>query len=186
MLAFIIFIIIHKEYKFFEAGCRTDSESVAYLADSLFDDESLENVGQRREYHFEWDEHFKRVTNVVMQTRTPAFAMDYFYLMEIPEDFSGNWSLLSYKKLRMLYIVFHFTFFGKDKSSGFSVNDLEYSNLKERTVNRILIGPANLDITSSVYHRLNLIIQASKPYDYVPYSKSSEGILTHLYWTLIL
>ncbi|GAB6029598.1 Vacuolar protein sorting-associated protein 13B [Chamberlinius hualienensis] len=147
----------NNETKFFTAGVEdkefNSSHSNLFIQDSLFDDESIENNGQHREYCFDWDQHFQIFSDEDICTKTPALALDYLYLLEIPDDIS-------------------------EKSSGISINDLENSSLKEKTFIRIFMTSPELELNSSVVHRFQIIMAASKPYDYEPYAKTKEDTQT--------
>lgn len=58
--------------------------------DSLFDAEALENNGRKRNYNISWDFHLFTVTESTLLERTPAFALDYVYKLEIPDDMSSE------------------------------------------------------------------------------------------------
>lgn len=59
---------------------------MAHKMDSLFDSEAAENKGQQRLYNSSWDYHVDTVTESSLLERTPAFASDYIYQVEVPDD----------------------------------------------------------------------------------------------------
>lgn len=64
--------------------------SNSHKTDSLFDAEAPENKGRKRNYNVSWDFHLYTVTESTLLERTPAFALDYVYKLEIPEDMSSE------------------------------------------------------------------------------------------------
>lgn len=70
--------------------CFIGSPSNAHKTDSLFDAEAPENNGKKRNYNFSWDFHLFTVTETTLLERTPAFALDYVYKLEIPEDMTSD------------------------------------------------------------------------------------------------
>lgn len=58
--------------------------------DSLFDAEAIENKGQKRQYNASWDYHMIVYSESVLLERTPAFAYDFLYQMEVPNDTSSD------------------------------------------------------------------------------------------------
>lgn len=66
------------------------SASNAHKADSLFDADAPENNGRKRSYNVSWDFHLFTVTETTLLDRTPAFAMDYVYRLEIPDDITSE------------------------------------------------------------------------------------------------
>ncbi|VEN36376.1 unnamed protein product [Callosobruchus maculatus] len=51
--------------------------------DSLFDGNAEENKGNKRKYNRSWDYHMTVFTEAVLLERTPAFAFDYLYQLEV-------------------------------------------------------------------------------------------------------
>lgn len=52
--------------------------------------EAAENKGQRRNYNVSWDYHLSTITEAVLLERTPAFALDYIYQLELPDDMTSE------------------------------------------------------------------------------------------------
>ncbi|XP_047111784.1 vacuolar protein sorting-associated protein 13B [Schistocerca piceifrons] len=127
--------------KFFSAGHKQEN----YLADSLFDVDSVENKGRKRNYNILWDFHVDTITEALLLEKTPALAFDYLYMLELPDDFNSE-------RLSELG------------------SDLEYSNLPERALCRVVVGPMLLRLSSGLFHRLQAVQGAALLYDYCPYS----------------
>ncbi|XP_074031826.1 vacuolar protein sorting 13B isoform X2 [Leptinotarsa decemlineata] len=83
-------------------------------------------------------------TESVLLERTPAFAFDYLYHMEVPSDVSS------------------------DKLSDMGSN-YEFSNLSERSCIRNCFGPFKLRLCSGFFHRMSSLQVAASYYDYPPY-----------------
>lgn len=118
---------------------------MAHKSDSLFDAEAVENKGQRKNYNTSWDLHLNTTTEAAMLERTPAFATDYVYQLELPDDTSS------------------------ERLSEFG-SDLEYSNFHERSLLRVVVGPLKLSLPSGLFHRIGSLRTAASAYDYSPYS----------------
>ncbi|CAB4069793.1 VPS13B [Lepeophtheirus salmonis] len=71
-----------------------DKKGSLYLSGSLFDkdrgDESGIPIEKRRNYDIVWDAHMDEVTEEIMLERSSAFALDYLYYWEIPNDWSSE------------------------------------------------------------------------------------------------
>lgn len=70
--------------------CVLGSVTNHHKSDSLFDAEAIENKGQRRQYNNSWDYHLTVYSESVLLERTPAFAYDFLYQMELPSDASSD------------------------------------------------------------------------------------------------
>ncbi|QQP35289.1 Uncharacterized protein FKW44_023462, partial [Caligus rogercresseyi] len=116
-----------------------------YLRGSLFD----EDRGMRKVYDVVWDAHMEEVTEEALLERSSAFAMDYLYFWEIPSD-------LNSEQLSEICA------------------DLEYSNLSERALLRAVLGPFVIQYSTGFRHRIDLIQDALKYYDYCPYYEFSD------------
>lgn len=57
---------------------------------SLFDPNSPENQFEKRTYTSSVDFHLSVNTEAVLLERTPAFAIDYLYKLDLPEDFNSD------------------------------------------------------------------------------------------------
>ncbi|KAF5303499.1 hypothetical protein FQA39_LY09962 [Lamprigera yunnana] len=119
--------------------------SMAHKVDSLFDSEAVENKGLNRMYNMFWDYHMETLTESVLLERTPAFAFDYLYQVELFDDDVND----------------HLSELG---------SDLEYSNLREKSFIRIVFGPLRLRVKSGFFHRISSLRIAASTYDYQPYS----------------
>ncbi len=124
--------------------------SKEYIKDSLFpkdfgheNDESLP-VERRRLYNVNWDEHLEITSEEKMLIRSPAFAMDYIYVLEIPDDYSS------------------------EQLSEVGC-DLEHSGLTERALCRFVFGPCKVNVCSGLFHRGSMLAKAAAQYDYPPY-----------------
>lgn len=75
---------------FLKSGVPPGSgHAYSFLSSSLFDPLAPENCKQERKYCFNWAEHFSTLTEEVMVKRYPAFAFDYLYQLDIPDDWIG-------------------------------------------------------------------------------------------------
>nr|CAD7196002.1 unnamed protein product [Timema douglasi] len=77
--------------------------------------------------------------------KSPAIAVDFLYMLEVPEDYASE-------RLSELG------------------SDLEYSNLSEKSLCRIVMGQTILNVSSGLFHRVQMLRHAAKLYDYSPYS----------------
>ena len=84
------------------------------------------------------------VTEDNMLERSPAVAIDYMYVLDIPQDYSS------------------------EQLSEIG-SDLEYSNLSERALCRFVFGPSKLNVCSGLIHRAQTLSHFSSMYDYPPY-----------------
>ncbi|XP_029039570.2 vacuolar protein sorting-associated protein 13B isoform X3 [Osmia bicornis bicornis] len=115
-----------------------------YLKDSLFDNDSVENKGKKREYKQGIYYYLCAVSEERLIERCPAFAMDYVHCVELPDDITP------------------------EKLAEFGSN-FEYSNFHERRVMRYIIGDLTVRLCSGIFHRIETIKQAAANYDYNPY-----------------
>ncbi|XP_076631853.1 vacuolar protein sorting 13B isoform X1 [Colletes latitarsis] len=123
-----------------------------YLKDSLFDDESVENKGKKRDYKQGIYYYLNTVSEERLIERCPAFAMDYVHCVELPDDITP------------------------EKLAEFGSN-FEYSNFHERRVMRYIIGDLTIRLCSGVFHRIDTIKQAAANYDYNPYLVTKQDPL---------
>ena len=127
------------------------SKTRKYLSGSLFEkdfgSESGDQVPKERQrsYVLDWDGHLDALTEEKMLERTPAFAMDLLYHLDLPEEMTS------------------------EQLSDFGL-DLEYSDLTERSLCRFVFGPARLNVCSGLTHRILIINHFCSAYDYPPYS----------------
>lgn len=127
------------------------SKTRKYLSGSLFEkdfgSESGDQVPKERQrsYVLDWDGHLDALTEEKMLERTPAFAMDLLYHLDLPEEVTS------------------------EELSEFGL-DLEYSDLTERSLCRFVFGPARLNVCSGLTHRILIINHFCSAYDYPPYS----------------
>ncbi|XP_072392830.1 intermembrane lipid transfer protein VPS13B [Diabrotica undecimpunctata] len=124
---------------------KIGSETNTHKSDSLFDVEAVENKGKKRQYNTSWDYHMSMYTESVLLERTPAFAFDYLYQMDMPNDTSSE--ILS--------------------EMG---SDFEFSNFVENSSMRLCLGPFKLRLCSGFFHRLSSLQVAASYYDYPPYA----------------
>ncbi|CAL7938023.1 unnamed protein product [Xylocopa violacea] len=115
-----------------------------YLKDSLFDNDSVENKGKKRDYKQGIYYYLLTVSEERLVERCPAFAMDYVHCVELPDDITP------------------------EKLTEFGSN-FEYSNFHERRVMRYIISDLTIRLCSGIFHRIETIKQAAANYDYNPY-----------------
>ncbi|KAF5296670.1 hypothetical protein FQR65_LT10210 [Abscondita terminalis] len=118
--------------------------SMAHKMDSLFDPEAVENKDQSRTYNISWDFHLMTVTESTLLECTPGLAIDYLYQIDVPDDIND------------------------ETLSELSAN-LEYSNLVEKSLLRVIVGPIRVRICSGFFHRIQSLRGAAASYDYPPY-----------------
>lgn len=79
-----------------------------------------------------WDLHLENETETVMLEKTPAVGLDYIYRIEYPDDASSeDIALLS--------------------------GNLEQSNLPERALVRLVVGPTNVHVDEDFVRRLGVL-----------------------------
>lgn len=61
-----------------------------YKLDSLFDSDRDDSKSQRKMFIKSWDHYLSTITEDVMLEKTPAFAIDYLYHLEVPDDYSSE------------------------------------------------------------------------------------------------
>ena len=125
------------------------SEGNRFLDKSLFaPDHGSEEVTKPRElldlHDPVWDNHVETVTETVMLDRTPALALDYVYNIDLPPEA------------------------GSDDLSELG-QDLENSNLAERALCRLVLGPLMINVTQGCVARMTTVHDLVQDYDYVPY-----------------
>lgn len=114
-----------------------------HIMNSLFDP-TINPDNPRKYFTISWDYYLNTITEAVLLEKTSAFAIDFLYHLEVPDDFSS------------------------EKLSEFE-NDLEYSNLVERSICRLVAGPSVINVCSGLIHRLSTLYEVMKSYDYPPY-----------------
>ncbi|GFY45339.1 vacuolar protein sorting-associated protein 13B [Trichonephila inaurata madagascariensis] len=135
---------------FLKSGVPPGSgHAYSFLSSSLFDPLAPENCNQERKYCFNSAEHLSTLTEEVLVQRFPAFAFDYLYELEVPEDWI-------------------------DKISSITSSFLEDSNWHESATCRLVFGPLCVDVTSSLIHRLQKLMVSAQDYDYPYYSLSRK------------
>lgn len=78
------------------------------------------------------DQHIDNVNETELLEKTPALGLDYIYNIEYPEDAtSEDIALLS--------------------------SNLEYSNLPERAICRLVVGPTNIHVDADLVKRINIL-----------------------------
>ncbi|KAK4875062.1 hypothetical protein RN001_011484 [Aquatica leii] len=118
--------------------------SMAHKMDSLFDPQAVENKGLNRAYSMSWDYHMITVTESSLLECTPGLAIDYLYHVDTPEEMTNE----SLSELG---------------------TDLEYSNLNEKSLLRVVLGPLRLRLCSGFFHRIGSLRVAAAAYDYQSY-----------------
>ena len=106
--------------------------------DSLFEAASPSNAAakNRVERDFKdcksWEWHLEKENETSLLEKTPALGLDYIYTVEYPEDASS------------------------EDIAHLSAN-MEYSNLPERALCRLVIGPTNLHVDADFVKRLAIL-----------------------------
>ena len=91
-----------------------------------------------------WETHMERTTEAALLERSPALGMDYVYHVDLPSE-------------------------GQSDSLSELETDLEHSNLPERALCRLVLGPATLNLTLGAVSRVRTVMDLIQDYDYVPY-----------------
>ncbi|KAG7190764.1 hypothetical protein KM043_006836 [Ampulex compressa] len=123
-----------------------------YLKDSLFDKNSVENKGKKREYKQGVEYHLATISVDMLLERCPAFVMDYVHCVELPDDITA------------------------EKLAEFGSN-FEYSNFHEHRIIRYIFGNLTIRLCSGIFHRIEAIQEAAANYDYIPYLVSKPDPL---------
>ncbi|XP_037091170.1 vacuolar protein sorting-associated protein 13B-like [Pollicipes pollicipes] len=132
------------EVSYFEMG----QEGEAYMSGSLFADAQPEPVDTRRLYDIHWDTHMRERTEGWLLGRTAAAATDYLYVLDLPADYSGE--------------------------TVSELGDLEYSDLPERSMFRLVLGRSRLLVSSGSVHRFSHLLAAAGSATYPPYGRSQQ------------
>ena len=126
----------------------TGADSEGFIEGSLFDkseaSERRPSVGDKPD----WDTHLETVTEAAMMERSPALALDYLYNIEMPGDLGSE-----------------------DMSE--LTEDMELSNLPERAMCRLVLGPGSLHVTQGCVARVRTVAELIRDYEYVPYVQPS-------------
>ena len=126
----------------------TGAESDRFMEGSLFDQKEetqrRPSVGDKPD----WDAHLETVTEATLVERSPAFALDYLYNIEMPGDLASE-----------------------DLSE--LTEDMELSNLPERAMCRVVLGPGSLHVTQGCVSRVRTVTELIRDYEYVPYVEPS-------------
>ncbi len=135
-----------------QEGCYLEAgqaQKKLFLQGSLFEKDFGDEEGncqERRTPHsILWDDHLERVTEDTMLERAPAIALDLLYHLEVPEE--ADWEQLS------------------------AISDLESSDMDEKSLCRLVVGPCQARVCSGAQHRLNCVLQHLGKYDYPAYAK---------------
>ncbi|WAR00328.1 VP13B-like protein [Mya arenaria] len=122
-----------------------------YICQSLFDAQSPENLGIPISKILDFDEHRQVCTEQYGSQKFGVFWMDYVYGMDKSREPS-------------------------DESSRSSVSSKDEGHVfeKEKSLNRYVVGPCNLNISSTTVHRVQKFLDAAYKYEYEPYSKTEE------------
>ena len=126
----------------------TGAESERFMEGSLFDQreeaQRRPSVGDKPD----WDAHLETVTEAALVERSPALALDYLYSIELPGDVGSE-----------------------DLSE--LTEDLELSNLPERAMCRLVLGPGSLHVTQGCVARVRTVAELIRDYEYIPYVEPS-------------
>ena len=130
-------------------GCESDN----YLKESLFepatnvgteqDDDSVQNQNRVETNYTKvknWDLHMERVTENLLLERHPALAVDYLYQAEYSADTTPEEII----KLNA---------------------NMEYSNIPERALGRVVVGPSNVYLDHSFMDKINILNTALQDID---------------------
>uniref|UniRef100_T1IW73 Chorein N-terminal domain-containing protein n=1 Tax=Strigamia maritima TaxID=126957 RepID=T1IW73_STRMM len=121
----------HENQPVLASAGELGNNQMKYLDQSLFNESSPENQMQRRDYNCDWEEHFQTLTEAKMLETSPCFSMDYFYHLTLPDGELGI-----------------------ESEENINYADLEDSNLKERLMARVLVGPCQFNVNGDFVHRL--------------------------------
>ena len=117
-------------------------EGEAFLRGSLFEDKEPEAPSvEIASRRDNWESHLERHTETLLLERSPALALDYMYNLELP---------------------------GEDQES-VSLSDLEHSDLPERALARVVIGPASIQLTEGALARCHGVASLVRTYEYPTY-----------------
>ncbi|XP_064651739.1 intermembrane lipid transfer protein VPS13B-like isoform X2 [Lineus longissimus] len=141
-----------KSAVFFQSGPQDVAlKDINFMSDSLFDDESAENLGEKAEFIFDAEVHRQVYTEAWASKKYGAFYVDYMYIMEEKgeQHMSGSTSSL----------------FEGDES------------VQENSSMSFLIGGSHLALSSAMLHRVEKFVYASLDHEYEPYTKVHEEIV---------
>ena len=117
------------EAKYISAG---DRQKKCFIKGSLFEKDFGDEEGivpeKKASYQIDWDRHLEEVTEDTLLERAPALALDMLYMIEVPDDFDS------------------------EQLSAIS-ESLENSDLGERSMNRLVVGPLQVHLCSGAFHR---------------------------------
>ena len=117
-------------------------EGEAFLQGSLFQAKESEASPLEITTRLDnWESHLERHTETQLLERSPALAVDYMYNLELP---------------------------GEDQES-VSLSDLEHSDLPERALARVVIGPASIQLTEGALARCHGVASLVQAYEYPTY-----------------
>jgi vacuolar protein sorting-associated protein 13B len=132
--------------EYFSSG---DHSRRTFLRGSLFEKDFGDEEGLCKErkcsYNVEWEHHLDTVTEEAMLDRSPAVALDLLYHLELPNDFDSE----------QLSVI----------------SDLENSDLEEKSICRVVVGPSKARICSGSVHRFKILEHHLASYDYLPYKQ---------------
>ncbi|KAK3772280.1 hypothetical protein RRG08_039097 [Elysia crispata] len=115
-----------------------------YLSNSLFDDMSWENRGQRTQHIVDGDQHRQVFTEQYALQRFGAFWLDQLYTMEKQEKFWAG-------------------------SNSSETNGSDSVFMKEYSTLRFLLGNTHLQFTSTFHHRIAKLLACAANHHYQPY-----------------
>ncbi|XP_048244061.1 vacuolar protein sorting-associated protein 13B-like isoform X2 [Haliotis rufescens] len=134
-----------------QAGESLLNKSVVnYISQSLFDPKSAENQGQAAEFVSDGEKHMERFTEQFGLQKYGAFWFDYLYFMtDMEPTHSGSKSSVTDDGHEALF--FH-----------------------ETSIMKILIGPCHLNVSSTLYHRVEKFLRCAWDHQYQPYTSSKS------------
>lgn len=132
---------------YFLQGC----ERAAFLRNSLYEPGREDDV-QLPDRICHWEHHLQSVTEATILERTPALGFDYLYQLELPEENASEYL------------------------SHLGSEELEYSDLPERALFRLAVGPLQLKISYGFCHRINALLHAIHQYNYPDYNPTGKPL----------
>ncbi|XP_059174786.1 intermembrane lipid transfer protein VPS13B-like [Physella acuta] len=124
-----------------------------YISNSLFDDVSWENRGQRAQHVVDGEEHRQIFTDQYALQRFGAFWVDSLYIYEQEEKPGAS-----------------------SNSSDSDSSELLF--LKEFSTLRFVFGNTHLHCSSTLYHRISKLVHCATNHQYQPYGSSKQSSAT--------
>ncbi|KAH9494658.1 Vacuolar protein sorting-associated protein 13B [Bulinus truncatus] len=125
-----------------------------YISNSLFDDASWENRGQKANHIVDGDSHRQVFTEQYALQRFGAFWIDNLYTFESRENRHGA------------------------SSHSSDTENTESIFMKEFSTLRFVFGNTHLQCSSTLYHRVSKFIHCATNHQYPPYGSSKSAVAT--------